>query len=198
MLNNILLALIPIFVAVDALGLLPMYISFSQKLTPHGKRQLIMQSILTALLLAVAFIFVGRTLFHLLGITVEDFMIAGGAILFTLAITDLLTATKQRRMPQSDLGIVPLGTPLIAGPAVLTSSVIIITQFGLIPTLISVVVNILFAGVVFAMADSLIRVLGQAGVKALSKITSLFLAAIGVMMVRRGVVEIIASACQSQ
>lgn len=193
MLRDILLALIPIFVAVDAFGLLPMYLSFAQDLTRHGKRQLIVQSIVTALVLAVGFIFVGRALFSLLGITVEDFMIAGGVILFCLAITDLLSSAKPRRMPEGGLGIVPLGTPLIAGPAVLTSSVIIITQYGLAATLVSVVVNILFAGVVFALSDFVIRVLGQAGTKALSKITSLFLAAIGVMMVRKGIVAIVAA-----
>jgi len=192
MLRNILLAIIPIFVAVDAFGLLPIYMSFSEHLSPHGKRQLIIQSILTALALAVAFIFLGLKIFALLGITVGDFMIAGGAILFCLAITDLLSSTKQAAIPGEDLGVVPLGTPLIAGPAVLTSSVVIISQYGLAATVISVVVNIVFAGVVFAMSGYVIRVIGQSGGKALSKIVSLFLAAIGVMMVRKGIFAIAA------
>ncbi|MBE0535052.1 MAG: MarC family protein [Phycisphaerae bacterium] len=192
MLRNILLAIIPIFVAVDAFGLLPIYMSFAEHLSPHGKRQLIIQSILTALVLAVAFIFLGLKIFALLGITVGDFMIAGGAILFCLAITDLLSSTKQTSIPGEDLGVVPLGTPLIAGPAVLTSSVVIISQYGLAATVISVVVNIVFAGVLFAMSGFVIRVIGRSGAKALSKIVSLFLAAIGVMMIRKGIFAIAA------
>jgi len=192
MLKDIALALIPIFFAVDAFGLLPMYISFTETLSRLEKRDLIYQSILTALILAVGFIFLGRAIFNLLGITVEDFMIAGGTILFTLAIIDLLSSTKERRMPDRDLGAVPLGTPLIAGPAVLTSSLIITTQYGLVATVVSVMVNILFAGVIFALAGVLIRILGGAGAKALSKVTSLFLAAIGVMMIRKGILAIIA------
>ncbi len=194
MLRDILLALIPIVVAVDPFGLLPMYITFTETLSRQEKRQLIVQSILTALILAVGFIFVGRAFFDLLGITVHDFLIAGGTILFILAITDLLTPTKEGRMPDRDLGVVPLGTPLIAGPAVLTSSLVIISQYGLAATLISVVVNILFTGVVFALADVVLRVVGQGGAKAISKVISLFLAAIGVMMVRKGVMAIVTTA----
>jgi multiple antibiotic resistance protein len=197
MITNILLALIPIFVAVDAFGVLPLYITFTSGLSRREQRHLIVQSMLTALCLAVGFIFLGRAIFNLLGVTVEDFMIAGGAILFLLAVTDMLGPTKQRRMPDRDLGVVPLGTPLIAGPAVLTSSLIIISQYGLVPTLVSVVVNILFAGAVFSVADVLMRILGRAGAKALSKITSLLLAAIGVMMVRKGVIAIILASVPS-
>jgi len=145
-----------------------------------------LQSALTALCLATGFVFLGKGVFHLLGITMGDFMIAGGAILFCLAITDIINPVKKRRIPSKDLGVVPLGTPLIVGPAVLTTSMVIISQYGLLATLISVVANILLAGAIFASASVLIKVLGEAGSKALSKITSLLLAAIAVMLIRKG------------
>jgi multiple antibiotic resistance protein len=122
-----------------------------------------------------------------LGITVGDFMVAGGAILFSLAISDIVHPVKQRRIPEQDLGVVPLGTPLIVGPAVLTTSLVIISHFGLFATLVSILVNILLAGAIFYLSGVLIKVLGEAGSKALSKITSLLLAAIAVMMIRKGI-----------
>jgi len=82
--------------------------------------------VLTALCLAVEFIFLGEAIFRLLGITMGDFMIAGGVLLFILAILDLVSPEKRRRIPSRELGIVPLGTPLIAGPVVLTTSLIIV------------------------------------------------------------------------
>jgi multiple antibiotic resistance protein len=67
---------------------------------------------------------------------------------------------------------------------------VIISQYGLVATLISVVVNILLAGIIFSGAATVMRVLGEAGSKALSKIMSLLLAAIAIMLIRKGVTEL--------
>jgi multiple antibiotic resistance protein len=121
-----------------------------------------------------------------------DFMIAGGAILFCISIMDLLTAGQQRRIPSQDLGPVPIGTPLIVGPAVLTTSLIMIDTHGLTITLIAVLINIVLTGLVFLCSDTLIRILGIAGARVLSKVTSLLLAAIAIMMIRKGIFAILA------
>jgi len=186
MLKNILLSFIPLFVAVDAIGVLPIFVSLTEGLEQKKRAQIIIQSMLTACCLAIGFILVGKLIFNLLGITMGDFMIAGGAILFCLAIIDVLSPTKKRRIPSDELGVVPLGTPLIVGPAVLTTSMVIISQYGLYPTIISVLANILVAGLIFRASFVLIKILGEAGSKALSKITSLLLAAIAVMLIRKG------------
>jgi multiple antibiotic resistance protein len=186
MLKNIFLSFIPLFVAVDAVGVLPIFVSLTEGLQKNERSKVIIQSMFTASGLAVGFILLGKLIFKLLGITLGDFMIAGGAILFCLAITDILNQMKTRRIPGKDLGAVPLGTPLIVGPAVLTTSLVIVSQYGLFPTIISVIINILFAGIVFSLSSVLIRFLGEAGTKALSKITSLLLAAIAVMLIRKG------------
>jgi multiple antibiotic resistance protein len=188
--GNILLSFIPIFVAVDAIGVLPIFVSLTEGATQQQRRRTIVQSVLTALILAIGFIFLGKVVFKLLGITLGDFMVAGGAILFCIAIIDIANPVKTRRVPSEELGSVPIGTPLIVGPAVLTTSMIIISQYGIIPTLISVVANILLAGLIFAFSSVLIKVLGESGAKALSKITSLLLAAIAVMLIRKGIVQI--------
>jgi len=186
MLKNILLSFIPLFVAVDAIGVLPIFVSITEGLQKNERAKVIIQSIITASCLAIGFILLGKIIFRLLGITIGDFMIAGGAILFCLAITDIINPVKKRRIPSKDLGAVPLGTPLIVGPAVLTTSLVIVPQYGLVPTMISVIANILVAGLVFSLASALITFLGEAGSKALSKITSLLLAAIAVMLIRKG------------
>ncbi|MDH4238455.1 MAG: MarC family protein [Phycisphaerae bacterium] len=191
MLKNILLSFIPLFVAVDAVGVLPIFVSLTEGIQQKEKTKIIVQSVLTALCLAVGFIFLGKGVFKVLGITIGDFMIAGGAILFCLAITDIINPVKERRIPARELGAVPLGTPLIVGPAVLTTSMVIISQYGMFATLISVLINILLSGIIFWLSSVLIKVLGEAGSKALSKITSLLLAAIAVMLVRKGLAELV-------
>ena len=190
MLKNILLAFIPIFVAVDALGVLPIFVSLTLAVPGREKTRIIIQSMITALCLALGFIFLGKAVFKFLNITIGDFMVAGGVVLFCIAMIDILNPEKKRRKPSSALGAVPLGTPLIVGPAVLTTSLIIIPEFGLLPTLISVVINVLIAGFIFSSSDILMKVLGEPGAKALSKITSLLLAAIAVMMIRKGIMQL--------
>jgi multiple antibiotic resistance protein len=190
MLNDILLVFIPMFFTVDPIGILPVFASLTQGLTPQEKREIIFQSLITASLVAIGFIFLGKVIFHFLGITMGDFMVAGGVILFCLAMVDLTSQGETRRGVASELGAVPIGTPLVVGPAVLTISLMLVSVHGLVITLIALFLNIAIVGIVFIFSDNLMRLLGPSGSRALSKVMMLLLAAIGVMMVRRGIIEI--------
>ena len=190
MLKNIALAFIPLFVAVDAIGIIGFFVSLTDGRTQKEKNQIIMQSMLTAICLAIVFILVGKVVFKLMGITIGDFMVAGGAILFSLSIRDIIMPSKVERLPISEIGAVPLGIPLIVGPAVLTTCLVIIPEYGISATIVSIIINVLIAGLFFKMSNYLIKLLGEAGSKALSKVMSLLLAAIAVMLIRKGVVEI--------
>lgn len=190
--QNFLLAFIPIFVAVDAFGVLPIFVSLTADFKRREKLRIIRQSIGTALILAVSFIFLGKLIFLFLGISIADFMIAGGLILFCIAVMDILRPGKHHRIPPQEIGAVPIGTPLIVGPAVLTTSMIIVDEYGVTATLVSVFLNILIAAAIFLASDRIIKVLGQSGSRALSKVTALLLAAIAVMMIRKAVFQLIA------
>jgi len=184
--KNLVAAFVPLFVAVDAIGVLPMFVSLTAELDADRKNKVLRQSVVTASCLALGFVFVGKAVFRLLGITIGDFMIAGGAILFCFSIIDMMHSEKERRLPGESLGAVPIGTPLIAGPAVLTTSMACVSQYGITATVVSVLVNIMLAGMLFYYASTLLRLIGDTGSKALSKIMSLLLAAIAVMLIRRG------------
>ena len=146
----------------------------------------------TAAAVALGFLALGTWILRLLGITVEDFMIAGGILLFVISMSDLLSVENSRKIgdPES-LGAVPIGVPLITGPAVLTTSLLLLNDHGLIATAPAILVNIAIAGGVFMFAGRLHEFLGKAGSKTVSKLASLLLAAIAVMMVRRGVSAVI-------
>jgi multiple antibiotic resistance protein len=191
MFQDYLLAFIPIFVAVDPIGLLPVFVGLTSDITRERKRKIILQSMVTALALSIGFIFLGKAIFYLLGITVADFMIAGGLILLCIAILDLVKLDKVNALPVDELGAVPIGTPLIVGPAVLATSIIVIDQYGLYPTIFAVLTNVVLVGLMFLGSDVLINSLGKAGSRALSKLTSLLLAAIAVMLVRKGMFYIL-------
>lgn len=196
--NNFWLCFVPLFVAVDALGLLPIFMGLTQGLTRIRIRRIIFESVITAMIVALVFLFVGKGILTLLGITVADFMIAGGTLLFVLSLSDLITAEKRRlQVDQEEVGAVPLGVPLMVGPGVLTTTILLINQYGMIPTVSATIVNIVIAGMVFWMSGSINRILGRAGTRTISKLSNLILAAIGVMMVRKGIMLLIAAGVSS-
>ena len=95
-------------------------------------------------------------------------------------------------MDPESVGAVPIGVPLITGPAVLTTSLLLINEHSALTTSLAIAANILIVGVMFMVAPLINRVLGKTGSKAVSKIISLLLAAIGVMVVRKGIAMYIA------
>jgi multiple antibiotic resistance protein len=186
-----LLSFIPIFVAMDVLGILPLYIGFTEHLKKRDKRNIISQSIITAFAIGIVFLFLGKWIFKLLGVMVFDFKIAGGLVLLTIALSDLLQHRKPGRLSADTMGAVPIGTPLVTGPAVLTTMVILLDSYGIFLTVSSFIVNLIIVWVAFIFADSILKVLGKAGSKVLSKIAHLLLAAIAVMMMRKGIFDAI-------
>ncbi|MCX7919997.1 MAG: MarC family protein [bacterium] len=186
-----LLTFIPLFVAVDAIGLLPIYISLTEGVTFELRMKILWQSLLTATIVALLFVFIGRWIFSVLGVTVADFKIAGGLILLVLAIMDLLKESTEWRVGKETMGIVPIGVPLIVGPAVLTTVIMFADIHGITPTLVSLLLNLAIVGILFYYVDTIIAFIGKGGAKAVSKVISLLLAAIAVMMIRQGLQEFI-------
>jgi multiple antibiotic resistance protein len=187
------LTFVPLFVAMDAVGVLPILISVTQDMQANERRKTILYATLTALILGLAFVAVGKGIFVFLGIDVADFLVAGGLILFLLAAKDLITGKMieaQASVGSDMVGVVPLGTPLVVGPAVLTTLLILIDLYSLVIVLISFVINLAIAWLLLSQANRVVTFLGQGGVKAISKVVSLFLAAIAIKMIREGILAI--------
>ncbi len=183
------LCFFPMFVAVDAVGILPLFMHLTEGADRQAVRRIIVQSLITALAVALAFLAVGKWIFAYLGITVADFLIAGGILLFTISVIDVITVEKRVAQMEADsLGVVPIGVPLLVGPAVLTTIFVLEGEYGILPTVAATVVNIVIAGAVFWLAEPINRLLGRSGSRALSKLAGILLAAIAVMMVRKGIV----------
>ncbi|MBU0716589.1 MAG: MarC family protein [Verrucomicrobia bacterium] len=186
---NFLLCFIPLFTAVDAIGTLPIFLGLTGGVPPARLNKIIIQSVITALVVAIIFVIVGKSLLHYMGISVGDFLVAGGGLMFILALKDLVISngSEQQIHDHDTLGAVPLGVPLIVGPGVLAATLVLQAQYGLWMTILATVANIFLAGIAFWQSRWIGRILGKAGSKAFSKIASLLLAAIAVMFIRRGI-----------
>jgi multiple antibiotic resistance protein len=185
------LAFIPLFVAIDIFGVLPIFLSLTQGLTLEERSRIARESVVTALFVGLAFIAAGEVIFGILGITESDFKIAGGLVLLVFAVLDLVRGTEARKSARRQLGVVPIGVPLIVGPAVLTTLIVLVDHYGVPPAVIAFLLNLAIVWIFFRKGISLVKVLGQNGITAISKIMSLLLASIAVMMIRLGVENII-------
>jgi len=133
----------------------------------------------------------GKLLLLMMGVQIFDFRIAGGILLLILSIHLLLPGEEKRKLSAADLGVFPLGTPLITGPAVLTTILVITPLYGYFATAVSIVLNMAISWIILFYADFFLRLFGKGGTRALAKVSDMFLAAIAVMMIRSGVMDII-------
>ena len=190
--GNFLVTFTSIFVALDVIGTVPMYLSVTQGLGRQQRERVVNTSMAVALGVALVFVFLGQAIFRHIGIQLFDFKIAGGLVLLLVSLADLVGGPDTVHRSTGSSGIVPLAVPLISGPGVLTTLMLQVGNAGYLVTMAALLLNYALAWVVLRKCDSVTRVLGKDGTVVLSKISALLLAAIAIAMVRTGVFEAIA------
>ena len=185
--ESFLKAFIPLFVAIDPIGLAAIFLALGAGVPEATRRKIAQQATWTGGAVALLFLFLGQTIFAALGITPSDFQVAGGLILFIIAARDVVqSAAAEPEKLADDFGIVPLGMPLIAGPASITTLILLAQTLGVTVTFVALVVNLVLVVLAFAYSARLGGIIRPTGMRAVSKIISLLLAAIAVNMIRQG------------
>lgn len=187
-LSRFLLAFIPLFVAIDPVGLAAIFLGLGRNVDAPQRQKIANQATWTGGLVALGFLFLGQSVFRAVGISVSDFQIAGGLILFILAARDLIqSATEPEKLP-ADFGVVPLGMPLIAGPASITTLLVLAQNqvVGLGVILVALAANLVLVVLALHYSEWFGRKIGATGLRAVSKIIAMLLAAIAVSMIRQG------------
>ena len=187
MVETFFLAFLPLFVAIDVVGVIPFFVAITNNLDDRRRKILTVEATVTAFVVSLLFLTAGKWIFSFLGITENDFRVGGGMVLLVLAIKDLLFPRHEERDPEASLGVVPIGIPLIMGPAALTTILILVDSHGYFWTVASLLVNMLIVWVIFSQAHRITTVFGKGGSMAVAKVFALFLAGIAVMMIRNGI-----------
>ena len=187
MLRSLLLTFIPLFVAVDVVGVVVIYLGIVLPFDEVTRRRLALEATLTAGAVGVAFLFAGDAVLSFLGVTVGDFQIAGGLLLLVIALHDLLHPDLPLRQPGARPSVVPLGIPMIVGPAVLTTLLTLARTYGYLQTLLGFALNLVLVWIALRWAPLVARWLGEGAARAISKVLHILLAAIAVTFIRRGV-----------
>jgi multiple antibiotic resistance protein len=185
-LQSFVLTFVPLFIVIDALGNLPFVISLSEGMSRHERRRMVHIAALTASIVGLAFLFFGRFILNVMGISVGSFAVAGGLILLVLSIKYMLTGKLVEVVREEMIAVVPIGTPLLSGPATITTLLLLVGQFSMYLVSVSFMLNLLIAWAIFLLGSRIVEFMGQGGLRAVSNVFNLLLAAIAITMIIRG------------
>jgi multiple antibiotic resistance protein len=193
--RELLLSFIPLFVAVDALGVLPIILGLTEGIDKKEQPKMLRYAMLTALGFGLGFVALGKLVFTILGISESHFLVAGGLILLLLAARNLLVGERREMSGLAEaetIGVFPIGIPLVVGPAVLTTLLVLIGRYSIPAVVVAFLLNLGCAWLIFAQSARIAHLLGKGGLGAASKIAMLLLATIAVRMIHRGVLQLLA------
>lgn len=183
-------SIVMLFIVLDPIGTTPYYQAFTARLSGGERARVLRLTIVVAAFILLAFAIIGDAIFRLLNITLADFRIAAGLLLLIASLAILLEVPLGflRGEPER-MAIVPLATPLLAGPAAISVTLLIKYTVGSHVAVIAITVNMVLAYMILALSDSIARLLGRQGLLILDKFMSLLMAALAVSLIRRGVEE---------
>lgn len=189
------------FVVVDPIGLAPMFAALTPGASPALRRRLARRGVLIAGVILFAFVIVGDALLRALGIGLASFQIAGGVLLFLLAVDMLFvrhsglrstTAREQKEAAhRKDISVFPLAIPLIAGPGALTTVLLMVGDQGDNPAVIgaTLAVVVLVLGITLValfLSGRLLRLIGETGANVVSRVLGVVLAALAMQYILDG------------
>ena len=179
---------VTLFVIMDPIGTIPLFLALTRGRSRRSARRAAWQAVTVSFGVIVAFAFFGQQILHYLGISLPALQCAGGLLLLLVAL-ELLTGKEQAPTASSDVNValVPLGTPLLAGPGAIVATMVLSREVHDVPDFLAVGLGVLLVHVALwvSMRFSLpiLRLLREGGVVLVSRIAGLLLSAIAVQLV---------------
>jgi MarC family membrane protein len=180
-----------LFLLLDPIGNVPIFVSVLKDIDPSRQRKIIMRELIIALLIIVIFHFIGDALLSFLNVTMPTILISGGIILFLIALKMIFPGRRDPDVdisPEKEPFIVPLATPLVAGPAVLAAVMLYSGQHQTDTMLTLGAIVIAWAASTLILISSSLwkKLLGWRGLVACERLMGLILTLIAVQMFLEG------------
>jgi len=185
---DLLRSVIALFVIIDPLGTIPIFIAITKNQTKKAKNEISNTAVVTAGILLIVFAIAGTQILSVFGINISSFMIAGGILLFIISIELIIHGewTFGGNNVSDESGIFPLAFPLLAGPGAIAAVLLSFETSGLLLTLLSIVIVMGITYVIYRLSDLIYRVLGRRGSLIITRIFAILVAAIAVQYVVDG------------
>lgn len=189
-----------LFAIVDPFAALPVYLALTGRETVPRRREISARAAITVIAVLTVFATIGQGVFSFFGITVPAFKIAGGVLLFAVAFdmmkarvssTKSTPAEEEDAAFRNDIGLMPIGIPLLSGPGAIASSMVLSARMHSVSDRAALYSAIFLVGgvswLVLRSASGIARVLGRTGMNIIARIMGLILAAVAVQFVIDGV-----------
>jgi multiple antibiotic resistance protein len=184
--EHLLKSTIALFVVLNPIGTVPLFISITQNMKKDERKAVSKTAIITSGTVLIVFAIGGTAILSIFGITVFSFMIAGGVLLFIVAIELLTHGVWRFGTLPGESGVVPLAFPLLAGPGAITTVIISFQALGLIVTILSVAIVIGITYIILLAIDPIYKILGRRGSVIVTRVFAVFIAAIAVQFIVEG------------
>lgn len=189
--EQIIEAFIALFVIMDPIGNLPIIINLTKGMPAREVRKSIDRAVFVAGVLLFVFLFLGLGIFEFFRINLDSFQIAGGIILLIIGILYVFgVSLRYVKQNESDLSV-PLGTPLLTGPGVIMTTIILVKESGTFVTAIAAFLTLLATWIILINSSRLYKILGCHWTNVISRVMGILLAAIAVEFIIEGILNII-------
>lgn len=176
-----------LLIVVDPLGNIPTFMNLTRGLSKDSKKKAFQTATFVGLLLLLVFAMAGEQILNLFSITLYDFMIAGGILLFTIAIRILIVGSATNVSKLDRVGVVPIACPLLVGPGAITATIVSLKTVGFPITCLSVIIVFCIVGIIFSFIETIYKFLGETGSLVVEQIMAMLLASIATGYVIKGV-----------
>jgi multiple antibiotic resistance protein len=179
---------VTLLVIMDPIGTVPLFLALTAGRARKARNRMAWQAVVVALVVIAAFALFGQQILRYLGITVAALQGAGGLLLVLVAL-ELLTGkqTRDTELPDVNVALVPLGTPLLAGPGAIVATIVFVRRAHGFPDAWAIAAGILAVHVVLYLAlrfsGIILRVIRESGVSLVTRISGLLLSAIAIQLV---------------
>lgn len=179
-------AFIMLFVIMDPPGNIPIFLAITKDINKEEKKKELNHAVIVATILLLLFAFLGKFILDVLGISLNSFMIAGGILLLFISF-DLIRGKKEYGT-KGEVGAVPLGTPLLAGPGAITAVMMIIQSWGVFIVLFSIFFAIIATKLILNQSERIYNITGREGSEVLSRVMGIIVAAIAIEFIAKGII----------
>jgi len=193
-LGNVIKATLVLFIIVDPFGNVPIFMGLTEKLTDSERRKIFNTAILVGIALLLVFAFTGQEIFLIFGISINSFQVAGGLLLLITSLKILVSGSLYESTDTVEgLGAVPIAMPLLVGPGAITTTILNFQAYGILVSIVSVLIVMLLTWLILRYVNPLYRLLGKTGSVVIARVMSLLLAAIAVQFILIGIAHYLAT-----
>ncbi|MDD3792578.1 MAG: MarC family protein [Candidatus Bathyarchaeota archaeon] len=181
-------AIIALFIIVDPLGNIPVFMGLTEKINPTQRRKVYNIAILVSFILLLIFAFLGQEILVLFGLSIYSFQVAGGILLLIIAIRILVSGNIHENVESTEsLGAVPIAMPLLVGPGAITATMFNLQTYGIVSAILAVIIVLSITWIILRSINIIYKILGKTGALVIARVMALLIAAIAIQYILTGI-----------